>query len=92
MKYKSKTLTKTIFAALAVFILLSLFTLQVGAEDGTSLQPMVTETGKINISVDGLGTSGSGIIQVEKPEGATVRGAYLIATGLEVIRSLMEAF
>jgi PGF-pre-PGF domain-containing protein len=44
---------------------------------------MVTETGKISVSVDGLGTSGSGTIQVEKPSsGSTVRGAYLLATGV----------
>ncbi len=80
MNSKSNKLTQITHIVLAVFILLSLFTLQVCAEDGTSLQPMVTETGKINISVDGLSTSGSGIIQVEKPEGATVRSAYLMAT------------
>ncbi|WP_342304771.1 hypothetical protein [Methanolobus sp. ZRKC5] len=28
----------------------------------TSLSPMVTETGKISLSVDGLGTEGIGII------------------------------
>ena len=53
----------------------------VRGDSGTSLQPMITETGKINLSVDGLGTDSSGIIQVEKPEGATVRSAYLIAAG-----------
>ncbi|MEL7663476.1 MAG: PKD domain-containing protein [Methanosarcina mazei] len=53
----------------------------VRGDSGTSLQPMVTETGKISLSVDGLGTDSSGIIQVEKPEGATVRSAYLIAAG-----------
>ncbi|WP_424353230.1 PKD domain-containing protein [Methanosarcina mazei] len=54
----------------------------VRGDSGTSLQPMITETGKINLSVDGLGTDSSGIIQVEKPEGATVRSAYLIAAGM----------
>lgn len=48
----------------------------------TSLSPIVTETGKISISVDGLGTDGSGIIQVEKPEGATVRSAYMAGASL----------
>ncbi|KKG26024.1 PKD domain-containing protein [Methanosarcina sp. 2.H.T.1A.8] len=58
-------------------------TLVGGSSSSTSLQPMVTETGKINVSVDGLGTSGSGIIQVEKPSsGSTVRDAYLLATGV----------
>ena len=44
-----------------------------------SLNPVVTETGKISLSVDGLGTTGSGTIQVEKPTGATVRSAYMAA-------------
>ncbi|SFM55817.1 PEF-CTERM protein sorting domain-containing protein [Methanolobus profundi] len=48
----------------------------------TSLSPKVTETGKISISVDGLGTTGTGIIQVEKPAGATVRSAYMAAASL----------
>lgn len=49
---------------------------------GTSLQPMVTETGKINLSVDGLGTDSNGTIQVEKPAGATVKSAYLMAANV----------
>lgn len=48
----------------------------------TSLSPAVTETGKISLSVDGLGTEGVGTIQVEKPEGATVRSAYMFAASL----------
>lgn len=44
-----------------------------------SLNPVVTETGKISLSVDGLGTTDSGTIQVEKPTGATVRSAYMAA-------------
>lgn len=43
-----------------------------------SLIPVVTETGYISLSADGLGTNGaSGIIQVEKPAGATVRSAFM---------------
>jgi PKD repeat protein len=43
-----------------------------------SLSPTVSQTGKISWSIDGLGTTSStGIIQVEKPAGATVRSAYL---------------
>lgn len=44
-----------------------------------SIVPMVTEVGKISWSVDGLGVypGASGIIQVEKPPGATVRKAYM---------------
>ena len=46
-----------------------------------SIDPMVTETGKISLSVDGLGVypESSGTIQVEKPAGATVRKAYMAA-------------
>ncbi|WP_339133779.1 MAG: hypothetical protein WGN25_13680 [Candidatus Electrothrix sp. GW3-4] len=45
----------------------------------TKLQPVVSETGFITLSVDGLGvaTNIEGSIQVSKPAGATVRGAYL---------------
>ena len=45
-----------------------------------SILPIVTETGLITSSIDGLGSNASsGIIQVEKPAGATVRGAYMAA-------------
>lgn len=45
-----------------------------------AISPTVTETGKISLSVDGLGTNdASGIIQVEKPAGAKVRSAYMAA-------------
>ena len=45
-----------------------------------SIIPLVTETGKISLSVDGNGTLAStGTIQVEKPVGATVRGAWIAA-------------
>ncbi len=46
----------------------------------TALAPVVTETGLISLSVDGLGTSAAGgTIHVDKPTGATVRGAYFAA-------------
>ncbi len=49
----------------------------------TSLSPFVTETGKISLSIDGMGTlSDSGVVQVEKPAGATVRSAYLITASM----------
>ncbi len=42
-----------------------------------SISPIVTETGFISLSVDGLGTlAATGTIQVQKPAGAMVRGAY----------------
>lgn len=46
-----------------------------------SIGPVVTEVGFISLSVDGLGTNdvNGGIIQVEKPAGATVRSAYMAA-------------
>jgi PKD repeat protein len=44
------------------------------------LSALYTETGKLTLSVDGLGTGqASGIIQVEKPAGATVRAAFIAA-------------
>lgn len=47
-------------------------------EDVESLLPAVTEYGMISLSVDGTGMiAGAGTIDVEKPAGATVRGAYL---------------
>jgi hypothetical protein len=63
-----------------------------GAEPGTdangngyvdvhgSIDPVVTETGFISLSVDGLGTNTPpGTIQVNKPAGATVRSAFMAA-------------
>lgn len=50
-----------------------------------TLSPLVTATGFVSLSVDGIGTNNSnGSLHVEKPSGATVRGAYLAAatTGL----------
>jgi hypothetical protein len=45
-----------------------------------SVVPVVRETGNISLSVDGVGTnSASGIVQVEKPAGATVRKAFMAA-------------
>ena len=46
-----------------------------------SIVPFVTETGFISASIDGLGTNSGagGTIQVDKPSGATVRGAYMAA-------------
>ena len=55
--------------------------LRLSAEEIGSIVPLITETGKISLSVDGLGVypENSGTIQVEKPAGATVRGAYMAA-------------
>ncbi len=45
-----------------------------------SIDPFVTESGFVALSVDGLGTtSSSGTIRVLKPAGATVRKAYLFS-------------
>lgn len=46
-----------------------------------SIVPVVVENGRISLSVDGLGIypDSMGIVQVEKPSGATVRKAYLAA-------------
>jgi hypothetical protein len=53
----------------------------------SAVSPVITESGKISVSIDGLGTIGSttditvtsGTIQVQKPIGATVRRAFLAA-------------
>ncbi len=56
---------------------------QVSVDSANSLQPIVTETGKISLSLDGLGTNAiSGTIEVEKPAGATVRKAYMAAASM----------
>jgi len=45
-----------------------------------SIEPIITERGEISLSIDGLGTLyETGIIQVEKPAGATVRRAFMAA-------------
>ena len=45
-----------------------------------ALAPIYTATGTVRLSIDALGTNNpSGIVQVEKAAGATVRAAYLIA-------------
>jgi lysophospholipase L1-like esterase len=43
--------------------------------------PLVAETGFVSLSVDAVGSNAAagGIISVEKPAGATVRGAYIAA-------------
>ena len=45
------------------------------------LQGVVNENGFISLSVDGNGNNdfGGGFLEVDKPAGATVRGAYLAA-------------
>ena len=52
------------------------------APSPTALQPVVTETGLISLSLDavGLTTNTAGAIQVDKPAGATVRKAYMAAS------------
>ena len=53
----------------------------ISSSSSTSLQPVVTATGKYSLSVDGLGYYSylPGTIQVEKPAGATVKSAYFAA-------------
>jgi hypothetical protein len=61
--------------------LLSLSSSSVSTMQESGLRPMVTETGSVSASVDGVGTlQTSGVILVDKPAGATVRGAYVAAT------------
>lgn len=58
---------------------------QMSIDSVNSLQPIVTETGKISLSLDGLGTNAaSGTIEVEKPAGATVKKAYMAAASMGI--------
>lgn len=52
-----------------------------GPSPSAALTPVVTEVGRISWSIDGLGVypGTTGIIQVDKPAGATVRKAYMAA-------------
>ena len=55
-------------------------------ENINAISPVVTETGFISLSVDGLGTlSGTGVIKVDKPAGATVRSAFLAMAQFPVV-------
>jgi hypothetical protein len=50
-----------------------------GLASPNALTPMVTESGFITLSVDGLGTTATtGIVEAQKPAGATVRRAFLM--------------
>jgi hypothetical protein len=47
------------------------------------LTPFITENGMISLSIDGIGTNAeSGVVQVQKPAGATVRRAFLLAASI----------
>ncbi len=74
-----------LFIALIVFILLiGQFSVADASghpqETGPGLTAVVTETGTISWSIDGIGTTGTGALQVDKPAGATVRKAYAAAS------------
>ncbi len=58
-----------------------------------SLVPQVSETGKISLSMDGIGTNNvsGGNVQVLKPAGATVRKAYLAAATAGFSRRMLVA-
>ncbi|MEO8438730.1 MAG: Ig-like domain-containing protein [Spartobacteria bacterium] len=59
---------------------LGFFGLAAAPQAGAQLAPFTTENGLISLSADAIGTNAaSGIVQVEKPVGATVRKAYLFA-------------
>ncbi|MCA1568529.1 MAG: Ig-like domain-containing protein [Acidobacteria bacterium] len=57
-----------------------------------SIKPVVTETGKISASISGLGINKrDGVINVEKPAGATVRRAYVGAATTGFHRYLLAS-
>jgi hypothetical protein len=67
-----------ISAAVAALVLTSTRT----RTSEAAISGIVTDTGKLSLSVDGLGTNNSsGTIQVDKPAGGTVRSAHLACAG-----------
>src|SRR5947207_3336165 len=82
---RRKMLRRTLVQALAAVGVLA--ALSVGTPRGAraTLSPVVTETGRIAFSIDGLGTNdpAGGIVEVEKPAGATVRKAFLSCAGTD---------
>ena len=96
MKKKESNLEKRILGLSAIVIVLAMLSTTIAAAvpHGAnpenvplttpilgSIVPQVTETGKVSLSTDGLGTlTNTGIISVNKPNaGATVRKAYLMS-------------
>jgi V8-like Glu-specific endopeptidase len=59
----------------------SVGTVRSESEIAEAIVPMIAEIGTISLSIDGLGVhpENHGLIQVEKPVGATVRKAYMAA-------------
>lgn len=76
MMQKKKWIQKTFSALMISAIILALQPAMIAQ---ASIEPAVTETGYISWSIDGIGTTGSGTIQVQKPAGATVRKAFVAA-------------
>ena len=67
----------------------------VGVYAGTiaagSIKPVVTETGKISVSISGRGMNReAGTLKVEKPSGATVRRAYMASATRGFFRYLLR--
>jgi hypothetical protein len=63
-------------------------------DSAAQLTPFVTETGNVSVSIDGEGNNISTVAQnliVAKPPGATVRSAWLLATGHGVVGSSVVA-
>lgn len=67
----------------ATSIVLLAFGLSLGGNPAqAALTPVLTETGKISLSVDGVGTNAAaGVIDVLKPAGSTVRRAAFACAG-----------
>jgi hypothetical protein len=67
-----------LFDRIPIVVIMLLSTAELAWAD---LQPVAQETGRISISVDAEGNNNSagGTIRVDKPVGATVRSAFLMA-------------
>ncbi len=69
---------------ISLFLLVSMILLGYAARTvDAQVTPFTTETGMISLSSDAIGTNAaSGVVQVQKPAGATVRKAYLFAASV----------
>lgn len=75
---KRTTLMRRIILTMAFGIGLSGLVATPSAQ--AAIMPFTTENGLISLSLDAIGTNAaSGVVQVQKPAGATVRKAYLLA-------------
>lgn len=75
---------RTIMLLGFLFVVAASLVVAVRTQSGeAAINTVVTDTGKISLSVDGLGTVNStGLVQVDKPAGGTVRSAHFACASL----------